>query len=138
MKNVKGFVDYNLVERLKHVDNLTKIVFDAVGLPHKKFHMWVVRDLRSITVLTSDNILATRLRLEQQQILNYVNNHSTFSIDKVNVKMTMPEFAKRQERKKTFCLSERNVKIMTSIAESIEDKGLRESLLSITVVKQDH
>jgi len=131
MRNVNNFVDYNLVERLKHVDNLTKIVFDAIGLPSKKFQMWVVRDLRKITILTNDNILATRLRLEQQQIINYINNHSTFVIDTLKVKMTMPEMVKRDNTRKAYRLSNRNVKIISSIAESIEDDELREGLLRI-------
>ncbi|MEE9352216.1 MAG: hypothetical protein V3U78_08145 [Thiotrichaceae bacterium] len=131
MKNINTFVDNNLVERLKHVDNLTKIVFDAIGLPQKKFHMWVVRDRRSITILTNDSILATRIRLEQQQIINYVNNNSVFVVDSVRVKMTMPEAPNRQVKHITYALSEKNSKIMASIAESIEDDELRESLLSI-------
>ncbi len=132
MKTPRNLVDNNLVKRLKHVDNLTKIVFDAINLPHKKFLMWVVRDLRTITILTSDSILATRIRLDQQQIINYFNNHSTFIIDTLNVKMTMPETTKREKIRTTYQLSEKNVKIISSIAEGIEDDELRESLLRIT------
>ena len=94
--------------------------------------MWVVRDLKTLTVLTSDSILATRLRLEQQQIINYFNNHSTFIIDTLQVKMTMPKMTKRQKIRKTYQISERNVKIVSSIAEGIEDDELREGLLRIT------
>ncbi len=131
MKNIHSFVDRNLVERLNHVDNLTKIIFDAIGLPKKKFQMWAVRDLRTITILTNDSILATRIRLEQQQITNYINNNSTFVIDSVKVKMTMPEMAKRSARRETYTLSKKNTETISAIAEGIEDEELRKSLLRI-------
>ncbi len=132
MKNIHTFVDRNLVERLNHVDNLTKIIFDAIGLPKKRFQMWAVRDLRIITILTNDSILATRIRLEQQSIVNYINNNSTFVIDSVKVKMTMPEMPKRPSKRETYTISKQNAEIISSIAEGIEDDELRESLLRIT------
>jgi hypothetical protein len=132
MKKVRSLIDRKLVERLNHVDDLTKIIFAAIGLPENKHQIWAVKDLRKITILTNDSILATRLRLDHQQIINYINNHSALVVDSIQVKMTMPEMTRRETSRTTFSLSEKSAKTISCIANSIEDDELRESLLRIS------
>lgn len=135
MKKIRSLVDRKLVKRLSHVDNLTKIVFAAVGLPEKKNQIWAVKDLRKVTILTNDSILATRLRFDQQQIINYINNHSTLMVSSLQIKMTMPKVTKRLAPRTTYSLSEKSAKTISCIAESIEDEELRESLLRISKLR---
>ena len=131
MKKIRTLVDRKLVERLNHVDSLTKIIFDAMGLPEKKHQLWAIKDCRKMTIMTNDSILATRLRLDQQQIINYINNHSALIIDSIKIKMTMPEMARRETQRQTYHLSVKSMNTITSIAEGIDDDELRESLLRI-------
>ena len=131
MKKVRSLVDSKLVERLNHVDNLTKIIFEAIGLPKAKHQIWAIKDYKNITILTNDSILATRMRLEQNQIINYIRNHSVLIVDSITIKMAMPEMERRQKHRSTYTLSEKSVKTIASIAMGIEDEELRESLLSI-------
>jgi len=131
MKKVRSLVDSKLVERLNHVDNLTKIIFEAIGLPKAKHQIWAIKDYKNITIMTNDSILATRMRLEQNQIINYIRNHSALIVDSITIKMAMPEMKRREKPRATYTLSERSVKTVTSIAMGIEDEELRDSLLSI-------
>ncbi len=131
MKNIRALVDTKLVERLNHVDNLTKIIFKAVGLEPQKHLLWVVRERRTLTILTQDSILATRIRLEQKSIIQYLRAHSDLLIDTIQVRMTMPKSARMEKRRETYTLTKSNAQTISSIAEGIEDKELRESLLRI-------
>ena len=131
MKKIRSLVDSKLVKRLNYVDNLTKIIFEAIGLPKAKHQIWAIKDYKSITVLTNDSILATRMRLEQNQIINYIRNHTALIVDTITIKMAMPEMERREKPRATYALSEKSIKTVTSIAMGIEDEGLRESLLSI-------
>ncbi len=131
MKNIRTLVDSNLVERLNHVDDLTKIIFKAAGLEQKKNLMWVIRERRTLTVFTHDNLLATRIRLEQKQIIHYLKDNSALLIDHIKVRMAMPETTRRKRKVTPYQLSRENVRTLVSIAEGIEDEALREGLLRI-------
>ena len=131
MKNICSLVDRNLVERLNHVDSLTKMTFDAIGLPQRKHQMWAVRNLRTLTILTHDSILATRIRLQQDQVIHYFKHNSALIIDTVKVKMSTPELAKQQKKRIPFTISQQSARVIAAIASSIDDDELRNSLLRV-------
>lgn len=136
MKKIRSLVDRKLTERLYTVDDLSKLIYEAMGLSPENHRIWAIRHLRHITILTDDSILATRLRFEQRMLLHYINSHSALIIDAIDIKMT----GKRQERETTpyrkYVISDRNVKIIKSIADGIEDEELRESLKSLANQKR--
>lgn len=128
MKNVRSLVDKNLIERLHSVDNLSHLIYHILNISPEQHHLWAVRDRRTLTVMTDSQMLATQLHYQQQRILEHINHNSSLALDKMKVKMTMPAVRQRRAPKAAYTMSARNAKILSSIADTIEDEELRESL----------
>lgn len=131
MKNIRAFVDAKLVERLNHVDNLTKIILESLGLKPQKHLLWVVRERRTLTVFAQDNILATQLRLQQEKIIQQIREKTDLLIDTVKIQMTMPQTSRSEIKMKTYTLTQKNAQAIKSIATNVEDEELKEMLLRI-------
>jgi hypothetical protein len=136
MNKVKKFVDGNLAERLKHVDNLSQEVYKALLLPMNKHNIWAVNKMNKLTLLTDDSILATRLRLEQHAIIRHFKQKLNISIGTITVKMAMPSPQPPKKEKANSKIASHSAKTMISIANDIEDKELREQL--IRMAKQNN
>ncbi len=129
MNKVKKFVDGNLAERLKHVDNLSQSVYKALSLPMENHNIWAVMEMSQLTLLTDDSILATQLRLEQQRIIYYFQQQLNIAIRKITIKMTMPAPRPPRKKKRSRKIATKNAKIMISIAQDIQDKELQEQVI---------
>ncbi len=131
MNKVKKFVDGNLAERLRHVDNLSQAVYKALSLPKENHNIWAVMEMSQLTLLTDDSILATQLRLEQQRIISYFQQQLNITIGKITIRMTMPAPSPPRKKKQSRKITAKSAKIMISIAQEIEDKELQEQIISI-------
>jgi len=137
MNKVKKFVDGNLAERLKHVDNLSQAVYKALSLPMKNHNIWAVMEMSQLTIMTDDSILATQLRLEQQRISYYFKQQLNIAIGKITIKMTMPPPRPPKKKKRSSKITAKNAKIMISIAQDIEDKELQEQVIRIATTNNN-
>lgn len=136
MNKMQSFVDLRLVERLRHVDNLSKEVYESLNLSPEKHNLWAVKSMRVLTILTDDSILATHLRLGQNTIRNYFRQQHQVNFDTVTVKMTMPSPQPVKKEKRASKISQQSARILTSIANGIDDDELKEQL--IRLAQQDN
>ena len=133
---MQSFVDIRLVERLRHVDNLSKEVYKSLDISPEKHNLWAVKSMRILTILTDDSILATHLRLEQNTIRRYFRQQHQINFDTVTIKMTIPPPQPVKVSKRASKISQQSAKVMTSIANGIDDEGLKEQLISLA--RQDN
>ena len=131
MNKVKKFVDGNLAERLRHVDNLSHEVYKALSLSNEKHKIWAVNDMHNLTLLTDNSILATRLRLEQRKIIDHFKQTLNIDIGHITIKMIMPAPKPAKKIKRSSKIAAGYAKSMLSIARDIEDKELQEQLMRI-------
>lgn len=129
MNKVKKFVDGNLAERLRHVDNLSQEVYKALSLPMEKHNIWAVNNMHNLTILTDDSILATRLRLEQQKISLHFKQKLNLAIGKITIQMAMPPAKPAKKKKFSDTMTAKSAHSMMSTAQEIEDKELQEQLI---------
>jgi hypothetical protein len=133
MKKVRTFVDQDLAKRLHHIDNLSSAVCEAVQISPDQHKVYAIKHMSQLTILTSDNILATRLRLEQDRVRRYLRDEHGIIIEKLRVKMNTFYGRTRDIKKVTRAnvMSEQTSDIIASIAEDIEDPELKESLIRL-------
>ena len=131
MNKMQSFVDLRLVERLRHVDNLSKEVYKSLNLSPEKHNLWAVKSMRILTILTDDSILATHLRLGQGTIQRYFRQQHQINFDTVTIKMTMPPPQPVKEEKRASKISQQSARILTSIANGIDDDELKKQLIRL-------
>lgn len=128
-------MDKNLVRKMNRLDGLTDIVFNALSLSPKTHSIWVTQEGHCLHIITSDSILATKIRMGSSNIIKYVNNNSCLIIRTIKVKLSHLSQARAPVENKPLPISAVAAQSITLIANTIEDKGLRESLLSIANTK---
>lgn len=128
-------MDKNLVRRLNRLNGLTDIIFNALKLSPTRHSLWVTQDNHCLNIVTSDSILATKIRMDSPNIIKHVNDNSCLIIRSIKVKLSHIGQAKAPKENKTLPISEAAAQNITLIANTIEDKGLREGLLSIANTK---
>lgn len=136
MNKIKKFVDSNLAERLRHVDNLSREVYIALSLSLENHNIWAVSNMQTLTLLTDDNILATRLRLEQQKIMQHFKQKLNIAVNTISIKMVMPASLPPKKEKLSSKIAAHSAQSMISIAQEIEDKELKQQI--IRMAKQNN
>lgn len=124
-------MDKNLVKRLNQLDDLTSIVFAALNLSVKEHSLWVTQKNHLLNIVTSDSILATKIRLDSASIIKYINKNSSLIIDEISIKLAHLDQTRLPRENKTTPISETAAHSLKLIANTIDDEGLKQSLLSI-------
>lgn len=138
MQKPRSLVDDILIRRLKQVDNLSNVIFEAMGLPKDQHKMWVISNMRQLTVMCEDSILATQIRMQQNAILDYFRKNNNLKFDGLRVKLIAPEriHKPRPNKATKHTPSLKASKTIADIADGIEDDELRESLLRLAGKKR--
>ena len=76
------------------------------------------------------------VRLEQNTIHRYFRQQHQINFDTVTIKMTIPPPQPVKVSKRASKISQQSAKVMTSIANGIDDEGLKEQLISLA--RQDN
>lgn len=134
MQKPRSLVDDILLKRLKQVDNLSNVIFEALGLPKEQHKLWVISHMRQLTILCEDSILATQIRMQQRAILDYFRKHKNMKFDELRVKLIAPErtYKPRPNPAINHKPSITASRTIAAIAESIDDEELKQSLLRLT------
>ncbi|CAA6816387.1 MAG: Unknown protein [uncultured Thiotrichaceae bacterium] len=138
MQKPRSLVDDILIRRLKQVDNLSNVIFEAMNLPKEQHKIWVVSNMRQLTVMCEDSILATQIRMQQEAILDYFRKKNNLKFDELRIKLVAPErvFKPRANKATKHMPSITASKTIAAIADGIDDEELRESLLRLTGKKR--
>lgn len=138
MQKPRSLVDDILIKRLKQVDNLSNVIFEAMNLPKDQHRMWVVSNMCQLTVMCEDSILATQVRMQQKAILDYFRKNNNLKFDGLRVKLIAPErvHQPRPNKARKHRPSATASKTIAAIADGIDDEELRDSLLRLTGKKR--
>ena len=134
MKNVYSLMDKNLVKRLNQLDDLTRIIFDALNLSATRHSLWVTQKNHQLDIITNDSILATKVRLGKKEIIQYINTNSSLIIKEINIKLAHLDQVPSPKQNRTIPISRTAAQNLEVIANTIDDDGLKQSLLDIANV----
>lgn len=133
MNKLDTLFDRNLLKRLHHLDHLSLSVCEALSLDPDKHALWVIKSMRVLTIMTSDTILATRLRFEQAIIIDYLARHKNIQINEIKVKLahvTTPA-PKQQMPNDRMHVSPASADVLSHVAETLDDEELKQCLLNL-------
>ena len=128
MKKVSELVNTQLTRSVKSYDKLSQSIYQMLHLNPEKHNVWAVVKQQQLTVMTDNSYLGTQLRYQQDAIRNHLNQEFLLELKNTRVKIIPPRAERPKNKERRFIISEKTEKVLSSIAELIEDKDLRESL----------
>ena len=132
MKKIINLVNSQIVRSVETYDRLSDEVYKMMHLNKQKHKLWIVVKQQQLTILTDNPYLGTQLRYQQNAICDALNKKFLLELTKTKVKI-IPPSAKRETKQETrFVISDKTSSILKNIANDIEDKELKASLLKLT------
>lgn len=137
MKTLQHLVNADLAKSVENYDKLSTFVYELMHLDKTKHKVWVVTKQHQLTIMTDNPYLATQLRYQQNAICTALNQQFLLELKTVQVKIIPPSVSIEQKKAPIFRVSEKASEVLSTIANDIEDEGLKESLLKIAQRGQD-
>ena len=128
MKKLSDLVNRQLAQSVKSYDKLSHSVYKLLHLNKEKHKLWVVVKQQQLTLMTDNPYLGTQLRYQQDNIREALNREYLLELKKTRVKIIPPTAIKENNKAERFIISEKTGKMLSSIAELIEDEELSQSL----------
>ena len=131
MKNINDLVNTQMVESIKNYDKLSDAVYRFLHLNKKKHNVWVVVKQQQLTLLTDNPYMATQLRYQQQNICLHLNQKFLMQLNTIKIKIIPPKGVREKVEENNFIISDKACGILVGIADEIDDKELKQSLLKL-------
>ena len=128
MKKVDYLLKDNfLSERLNQLDQLVMVIEEFVAMPLTN-RVWPLLRGRKLILLTDDPHLATQARFMQKPLCKHINTKFRLNISGLDVKVMSLPLARKNKNMGRKKVNLQTKKVITSIADSIEDSGLQAAL----------
>ena len=137
MKKINDLVNSNLIRSVHSYQKLADSVYEILHLNKDKHNVWVVVKQQQLTILTDNPYLATQLRYQQDNIRDIINRKYLLELKKSKVKIVAPKGVKKAKKSGRFLINENTGRILEQIANDIEDKELRDSLIQFANQNQE-
>ena len=133
MKKMSVFIKPDILERLEQLDKLTVLMnqFFPISIENR---LWPVLKNHRLTLLTDDPYLATQARFQQNTLCKYLSKNLNTPIRGMDIKVISLPLASFEQKKDSFKLSANAANIVGSIAQSIHDDELRETVLRLSKI----
>ena len=128
MKNVNGLMrDYFLHERLSQFDQLNQLIgtFMSLTLDNR---LWPLVRGRTLVLLTDDPQFATQVRFMHKSLCQYISTNTELEISRLEVKLMSVPLPKKRRHLSRQSISIETERVISSIAEGIDDQDLQETL----------
>ncbi|HFC91686.1 MAG TPA: DUF721 domain-containing protein [Leucothrix mucor] len=129
MKKSKQLVTKQIELHLGELNKLSDSVASLLQIDRNIHTLWVSIKRNKLLLMTDDSSFATQLRFQQALIQQHINQKLLTKVKEVKIKViaAKPQ-AYEQVKEKCFRISSQTAKVLSYIAEDIDDKELRESL----------
>ncbi len=136
MKSINQLVNSQLTRSIENYDKLSAFVYELMHLNKSKHNLWVVVKQQQLTLLTDNPYLGTQLRYQQQNICTEMNRRFLLELKTSKVKIVPPTATPNKVEQELYTIGDKASGILASIAEEIDDKELKDSLLKLA--KRSH
>ncbi|MDQ5767837.1 hypothetical protein [Thiothrix subterranea] len=127
MKKIDRLISKGFDERLHQLDRLTVEIARFFAVPTEN-RFWPLLKNQRITLLTDDPHFATQARFQQHLLCKYLSKCLNTNIRGIDIKVIGLHLASIEQKTSEFRVSSNTASIMKSIAQSIDDKELREAI----------
>jgi hypothetical protein len=132
MKNFNQLVNSQLTRSIENYDKLSTFVYELMHLDNNKHNVWVVVKQQQLTLLTDNPYLGTQLQYQQQNICTEMNRRFLLELKTTKVKIVPPTASKQTSKQDLYSIGTQASEILAGIADEIEDKELKNSLLKLS------
>lgn len=132
MKKINYFINGGLSERLDQLDKLSYLISKHTNMRLDN-RIWPMVRNRRLIVLTDDPHFATQARFTQKTLCNHLNKELSLKLNGVDIKliaMPLASFGRKTYREP---MSEQTIETLASIAQQINDEGLRQALVRVAL-----
>lgn len=127
MKRIDQLISKGFDEKLHQLDRLTAEIAHFFSVPNEN-RFWSLLKNQRITLLTDDPHFATQARFQQHLLCKYLSKCLNTNIRGIDIKVIGLHLASVEQKTGSFRLSSNAANIMQSIAQSIDNKELREAI----------
>ena len=129
MKASQKIVIKYIAQHLEQLNYLSDSVAELLQIDRKTHNLWVSIEKNKLLLMTDDSAFATYLRFQQQRIRQHVNQLFLIKLKSVRTKIIVIKHqAKEAEKTRPFQILPQTANVLSSIADSIEDEEIRETL----------
>ena len=133
MKKINYFINGGLSERLDQLDKLSYLISKHTNM-HLDNRIWPMVRNRRLIVLTDDPHFATQARFTQKTLCNHLNKELSLKLNGVDIKLIAMPLASFGRKTSRSPMSEQTIETLASIAQQINDEGLRQALVRVALV----
>lgn len=127
MKKIDQLINRDIHERLYNLDDLTQKIASFFSIPVEN-RFWPIIKNQQLILMTDDPHLATQARFKQRYLCTYLSKSLKSKINRVDIKVINLPLASFEQKTDRFRISGEAADIVSSIALSIEDQDLQQSL----------
>lgn len=133
MKKINYFINGGLSERLDQLDKLSYLISKHTNMSLDN-RIWPMVRNRRLIVLTDDPHFATQARFTQKTLCNHLNKELSLKLNGVDIKLIAMPLASFGRKTSRSPMSEQTIETLASIAQQINDEGLRQALVRVALV----
>ncbi|HPY39114.1 MAG TPA: hypothetical protein PLM98_01245 [Thiolinea sp.] len=130
MKKINYFINGGLSERLDQLDKLSYLISKHTNMRLDN-RIWPMVRNRRLIVLTDDPHFATQARFTQKTLCNHLNKELSLKLNGVDIKLIAMPLASFGRKSSRVQMSEQTIETLASIAQQINDEGLRQALVRV-------
>lgn len=132
MRKINYFINDGLSERLDQLDKLSQLISQHTNMRLEN-RIWPMVRNRRLLVLTDDPHFATQARFTQKTLCHHLNKELSLKLNGVDIKLIAMPLASSGRKTGRISMSAQTIETLTSIAQQIQDEGLRQALIAITL-----
>ena len=133
MKKLGSLTHFDITKRLDQLDELRNSILDILNISAHDIKLWPVISKQQLIVFTENPILATQIKYQQKKVCTHINNVYTLNLRGVHTKLIPSTIASEPVNIRPTPLKKSTSKILSSIADQIEDNELKQILKEISL-----
>lgn len=135
MKKVNDFVIYPLQAQLQQLELLTQAIERYTRTPLQN-RIWPLIRQRRLLILTDDPHFATQARFMQKTLCHHLNKELNLKLIAMDIKLIAMPLASFAQKRSRTAMTAPTAQALSSIAEHIQDEGLRQALIRVAAQGQ--
>lgn len=136
MRKINYFINGGLSERLDQLDKLSYLISQFTNMRLEN-RIWPIIRNRRLLVLTDDPHFATQARFTQKTLCHHLNKELSLKLNGIDIKLIAMPLASFGRKTARVPMSEQTIETLASIAQQINDEGLRQALLRVTLASRN-
>lgn len=134
MLSIDQYLDSQITEKRQLLEKLNAVILPLlpeVSRPHIKIGSYN-KDNQELILIAKSPVWAARLRTQYKTIICSLKKELSFPVNSIKIKFQQPIKSKSKPKKQAPVISANAASLIRQTANSLEDEGLKNSLLQLS------